>query len=128
MGTDRAMTTYPDDVVEKALLAFHNGVMFGSYTQELQDAMRRALASAEAAMWRPIDAETPEGKLLLLEWRPVDYANRPWHREVIIGQVCANDGPDAGKAWANGRHYDIALHITRWRPLPTPPAASTGRG
>lgn len=115
MGTDRAMTTYPDDVVEKALLAFHNGVMFGSYTQELQDAMRRALASAEAAMWRPIETAPKDGTQLLL---------------------VSEDGVQVVGYWGKHNHVPLygwlrpvelygeevdGLDPTHWMPLPEKP-------
>ena len=46
------MTTYPNDVVEKALAAQHLVLDRGGSGA---DALRAALAAAEAAMWRPID-------------------------------------------------------------------------
>lgn len=118
------MTTYPDDVVEKALVEWFRDApevladMTPEYRAQMMKDMRRALAAAEAAMWRPIETAPIAKKVQVWSgtWRSAFPGMYTGNGMWVIVDTCE---PEA-KGWET-----VATH---WRHLPTPPAASTGRG
>jgi hypothetical protein len=106
------MTTYPNDVVEKALAAQHLVLDRGGSGA---DALRAALAAAEAAMWRPIDEH--------------DGGVTPWLVEDGDGFVGeASYLPDyKGWWWIDNHPTDYVdrqvKNPRRFRAVPTPPTA-----
>jgi hypothetical protein len=77
--------------------------------------------------WKEISKEMPPvGVRVLFYWRPVDHKVRPFHREIIIGQVSAYDNDwaydyEPVNIWANGMYYNIKEFVTHWMPLPDEP-------
>jgi len=64
------------------------------------------------------DNELPASKRVLIYWRPIDHEERPYHKEIIVGQLAHES---TSKIWANGMYYDIKTHVTHWQTLPPPP-------
>ena len=77
--------------------------------------------------WIDVEDRLPDiGVSVLFYWRPRDYKDRPFHREIIIGNVTETDADGEYASppktiWANGRHYDIKTFVTHWAPLPDAP-------
>lgn len=67
--------------------------------------------------WKDISS-APIGILCLFFWRPVDYEERPFHTEMVVGQLSQYH---KNKAWIGGRLYDVKTHLTHWMDLPNPP-------
>lgn len=112
--------TYPDDVLEKALDAF--SVVILLQPQDRPGAMRAALAAAEAAMWRPIETAPKDGTI-------VDCHCAAYGLDRIVWRSHPEWGDDRAGWWSiPSRAFIREDAIQYWRPLPTPPAASTGRG
>lgn len=78
---------------------------------ETREAMARAIAAYERAMWRPID-EAPRNKMVLLAWR--NWRTTEWENEV--------NHASTGKRHESG-YSSISWHgeATHFRPLPAPP-------
>lgn len=67
--------------------------------------------------WISVEDGLPDSKTqVLVYWRPVDYKDRPFHREIIIAELSRMET----KWWANNRYYST-VYITHWMPLPEPP-------
>ena len=83
----------------------------------------------QLAEWISVDDGLPDFQVKVLAyWRPIDYKDRPFHREIIIAELSpwAEDGTyslDSTVWWANGRFYDTKTFITHWMKLPEPPNA-----
>lgn len=129
MATDRAVEAAAvDPLVEKVARAIHEGLGGNgwAYTDyggdelhnmrtELLSAARAALAAAEGAAWQPL--ETARGRQTpVLAWdaETQEYAIAIWSvcEGVFEGLVTVPDGSGI----ASGK----------WRPLPSPPPASSG--
>ena len=120
--------TYPDDVVEKALDAcspeWRMKDKVGQFLARTQ--MRHALAAAESAMWRPIETAPEDGTPIILLYDLPGLSD--YHARIVICHWSKNCG---GRWVFNQRAafgYSTKYQPKLWAPLPTPPAASTGRG
>jgi hypothetical protein len=89
--------------------------------------MDSVIAELEGAAWQPIET-APYGKPVLA-W--LFLPKNPQASGCVIATRCyvERDDPPSypeherqtqGCWWANGRYYS-ARHVTRWKPLPTPP-------
>ena len=82
---------------------------------------------SEVNTWIKIDEQLPPiGKKVLLYWRPINFKERPFHREIVIGELSRWD--DSGwhcdpplNVWSNNKYYDVNTFITHWALLPDAP-------
>lgn len=89
------------------------------------------LEQQNASEWISVETRLPPLQTrVLVYWRPVDYIDRPYHREIITAVRSAwdaegNHNLDSKTWFANGRYYDTETFITHWMPLPSPPEEQT---
>jgi hypothetical protein len=79
--------------------------------------------------WTSVQERLPDfGTKVLICWRPVDHKDRPYHRELVVGErsVYDRDGNHSYESrwwWIGGRYYDTETFVTHWMPLPDLPTA-----
>ena len=74
--------------------------------------------------WISVEDQMPEfGIKVMAIWRPIDWEERPFHREIIVGTFHIEEYSEISDKpffWSN-QEYDMETHITHRQPLPELP-------